>query len=327
MKASGQLAVKSVKQLSSSTIAIIWMLAPLSTHAAPEIPAFPGAQGWGANTPGGRGGKVLFVTSLADDGPGTLREALLTKGARTILFRTSGTIHLKKPLWVCGPEYSYVTVAGQSAPGGGIALTGNDFIVNNGAHDIVFRHLRFRACNEGPTVHNKCKNIVFDHCSFSWASDENLDIYVDTTDVTLSYCIFAEGLFHGDHPKGPGHSCGLLVGKGADRVSIHHCFFTGNIARNPLLQGGNVKKWRDNHVLHPCFDFRNNLVYNARGGHLAIMAGPLVNVIGNVFVRGPDTIAHIPEIGLPDINDSEMTSEGTKVYVQDNRGVRSLWCA
>jgi pectate lyase len=304
----------------AAIVAAALVLGPLPGLRAREIPAFPGAQGWGATTPGGRNGKVLFVTSLADSGPGTLRAALLTKGPRTILFRVSGIIRLEKPIWMGGPDLSYVTVAGQSAPGGGIAITGSDFIVYNGIHDVVFRHIRFRACNEGPTVHNQSKNIVFDHCSFSWASDENLDIYVDTTDVTISHCVFAEGLIYGDHPKGPGHSCGLLVGKGADRVSIHHCFFTGNNARNPLLCGGNAKKWRDAHVLHPTFDFRNNLIYNARGGQLALMVGPRVNVVGNVFVSGPDTIAHIPEIGLPDINDDENTTEGTQVYVLDNVG-------
>jgi pectate lyase len=299
--------------------AIVLACGALSVAAA-EHPVFPGAEGWGTTTPGGRNGKVLLVTSLADNGPGTLREALLSKGARTIVFRVSGIIRLEKPLWMCGPDYSFVTVAGQSAPGGGIAVTGNDFILSNGIHDVVFRHLRFRACNEGPTVHNQSKNIMFDHCSFSWASDENLDIYVDTTDVTISYCILAEGLIHGDHPKGAGHSCGLLAGKGADRVSIHHCFFTGNMARNPLLMGGNVRKWRDAHVLYPCFDVRNNLLYNARGGHLCVRAGPQVNVVGNCFVPGPDTLAHIPEIGLPDINDADETTEGTKIFVHDNLG-------
>ena len=304
----------------TAIVTMAMILGPLPTAETREVPAFPGAQGWGATTGGGRNGKVLFVTSLADSGPGTLRAALLTEGRRTILFRVSGIIRLEKPIWIGGPDLSYATVAGQSAPGGGIAITGSDFIVYNGIHDVVFRHVRFRACNEGPTVHNQCKNIIFDHCSFSWGSDENLDIYVDTTDVTISHCVFAEGLIYGDHPKGAGHSCGLLVGKGADRVSIHHCFFTGNNARNPLLCGGNAKKWRDAHVLHPAFDFRNNLIYNARGGQLALRVGPRVNVVGNVFVSGPDTIAHIPEIGLPDINDDENTTEGTQVYVLDNVG-------
>jgi pectate lyase len=293
------------------------------SKAAPvagAIAAFPGAQGWGTTTPGGRNGKVLFVTSLADSGQGTLREAILTKGPRTILFSVSGIIHLEKPLDVSGPAFSYVTVAGQSAPGGGIALTGNDVIFHNGIHNVVIRHIRFRACNEGPTVHSDCHDVVLDHCSFSWASDENLDVYVDTTDVTISRCVFAEGLIYGDHPKGDGHGFGLLVGKGADRVSMHHNFFTGNIARNPSLFGGNLKKWRDKHVIHPSFDFRNNLIYNSRGGNLFIMGGPQINVIGNVFTRGPDSLDHIPEIGLPDINDKEITTIGTKVFVLDNSG-------
>lgn len=288
--------------------------------SAETVPAFAGAEGWGTETPGGRNGQVIFVTSLADKGAGTLREALLTKGARTILFRVSGIIRLEQPLRMSGPDFSFATIAGQSAPGGGITITGSDFILNNGMHDIVFRHIRFRACGEGPTVHSNCRNVVFDHCSFSWAFDENLDIYVNTTDVTISHCIFAEGLINGDHVKGAGHSCGLLAGKGVDRVSIHHNYFTGNSARNPLLLGGNLKKWRDTHVLHPSFDVRNNLIYNALGGQLHIMAGPLVNVVGNVFVHGPDTVPHIAEIGLPDINDEEMTTEGTKLYVHDNIG-------
>ncbi|MDZ4287316.1 MAG: hypothetical protein U0984_05130 [Prosthecobacter sp.] len=296
------------------------LLGLLLTWSGAAVPAFPGAEGWGTTTPGGRNGKVLFVTSLGDSGPGTLRAALLTKGPRTILFGVGGIIRLEKPIDMGGPDFSYLTVAGQSAPGGGIAITGSDFVLHNGVHDVVFRHLRFRACNEGPTVHSNCRGVVFDHGSFSWAADENLDIYVDTTDVTISRCILAEGLINGDHVKGPGHSCGLIVGKGVDRVSMHHNFFTGNSARNPLLMGGNLKKWRDMHVIHPAFDFRNNLIYNARGGNLHIMGGPLVNVIGNVFVRGPDSLPHVAEIGFPDINDAEMTTEGSQVYVLDNTG-------
>jgi pectate lyase len=303
--------------VTASVTLALWLCV---TPALRALPAFPGSEGWGTETPGGRHGRVLFVTSLADSGPGSLREALLTKGPRTILFRTSGIIQLEKPIRVGGPELAFATVAGHSAPGGGITITGSDFILQNGLHDVVFRHVRFRACNEGPTVHSNCRNVVFDHCSFSWAADENLDIYVDTTDVTISHCVFAEGLINGDHVKGAGHSCGLLVGKGADRVSIHHNFFTGNSARNPLLLGGNLKKWRDAHVLHPAFDVRNNLVYNARGGQLHIMAGPQVNIVGNVFVHGPDTVPHIAEIGLPDVNDEETTTEGTKLYVLDNVG-------
>ncbi|MDZ4401889.1 hypothetical protein [Prosthecobacter sp.] len=306
--------------LSPAISIFVILLGLVGLRSAAALPAFPEAQGWGTETPGGRNGKVMFVTSLADKGAGTLREALLTKGARTILFRVGGIIRLEQPLRMSGPDYSFATIAGQSAPGGGIAITGSDFILNNGLHDIVFRHVRFRACGEGPTVHSNCRNVVFDHCSFSWAADENLDIYVDTTDVTISHCIFAEGLINGDHVKGAGHSCGLLVGKGVDRVSMHRNFFTGNSARNPLLLGGNLKKWRDAHVLHPSFDVRNNLIYNARGGHLHIMAGPLVNVVGNVFVHGPDSIPHIAEIGLPDLNDEETTTEGTKVFVADNIG-------
>lgn len=284
------------------------------------VPAFPGAQGWGSTTPGGRGGRILFVTSLADRGPGTLREAVETPGPRTILFRVGGVIRLEKPLSLSGEERSHVTIAGQSAPGGGVALTGAELFISRGVHDVVIRHLRFRACGEGPSVNTSVRRVVIDHCSFSWAYDENLDLYVNVTDVTLSWNVFAEGLHDGGHVKGAGHSCGLLVGKGSDRVSIHHNFLAGNEARNPLLLGGDLKKWRDDYVVRPSFDFRNNVVYNARGGSTAVRNGAQINVVGNVYERGPSSLAHVAEVAIVDINDEEQRNDSTRLFVEDNSG-------
>ena len=283
-----------------------------------SLPAFPGAEGWGSTTPGGRGGKVIFVTSLADRGPGTLREALGTKGARTILFRVSGVIKLKKSLKLGGrwkPEKgdspcSFVTIAGQSAPGGGICISGRPLVIKDGVHDIVIRHVRFRDSNDDCiTISNQVKRLVVDHCSLSWSSDEHIGFINNCTDVTISHCILAEGLVKGGHHKGS-HSCGMLVARGADRVSIHHNFFTSNGSRNPLLFGGNLPKW-PKYLNHPVFDLRNNLVYNYMGA-TSLIAGPQVNVVGNVYVHGPSTSAHKAGVFIKDIED------GTRVFLEDN---------
>ena len=232
-----------------------------TTGEGEPLPAFPGAEGWGSTTPGGRGGKVIFVTSLADSGPGTLREALRTRGPRTILFRVSGVIKLKSMLrigyaWdrkVGDNPYSFVTIAGQSAPGGGICISDRSLVIAEGAHDVVIRHLRVRDSDEdGIEFYGDVKRVIIDHCSISWATDENIGFCMNCTDITISNCIIAEGLLRGGHPKGP-HSCGMLVARRADRISIHHNFITGNDSRNPLLCGGNLPKWRDKFVLHPVF--------------------------------------------------------------------------
>jgi len=292
----------------------------------PQIPAFPGAQGWGSTTPGGRNGKIVLVTSLADHGPGTLREALETPGPRTILFRVCGVIRLERALSLGGswnPEqgdnpFSFVTIAGQSAPGGGITITGHDFVITNAVHDVVIRHLRFRAAGEGVGANREVRRLVLDHCSMSWGYDENCDLFHNVTDTTVSYCIIAEGLANGGHPKGM-HSCGMLVSKGADRISVRHNFFTGNDSRNPLFTGGDIRKWRGSFVLYPCFDFRNNLIYNCRW-QTALRIGPQINVVGNVYVNGPSTLPQSPQVSLLDLSNEERSNEGTRVYVRDNVG-------
>ena len=306
-----------IRCMSLVVLAVVCTLAGAATGAKP-LPAFPGAEGWGCTTPGGRGGKVIFVTSLADRGPGTLREALETKGPRIILFRVSGVIRLKKTLRLGGrwkPQdgdnpWSFVTIAGQSAPGGGVCISGRPLLISNGVHDIVIRHLRFRDSNDDCiTFAHGVKRVVMDHCSLSWSSDENIGFFHNNTDVTISYCILAEGLVKGGHHKGS-HSCGMLVARGADRISIHHNFFTSNVSRNPLLCGGNLAKWKQ-YVNHPVFDLRNNLIYNFKGA-TSLAAGPRVNIVGNVYVHGPSRSAHKQGVFVKDIDD------GTRVYVKDN---------
>lgn len=253
-----------------------------SALADGPVPAFPGAEGFGASTPGGRGGKVLLVANLNDSGPGSMRAAVETRGPRIVVFRVAGTIDLRSPLRITEP---YLTIAGQSAPGDGIALRNYGIVLADGVHDVIIRHLRVRpglggngepdgiglyAGGKGPI-----RNVIIDHCSISWAVDENIGMG-GVEDVTIQWCIIAEGSMKGHH-KGP-HSMGLLCG-GKDRcrrVSIHHNLFAHNNQRNPRFQGGR-------------FEFVNNVVYNwgQIAGHLTW--APRANFIGNFYRPGPSS--------------------------------------
>lgn len=212
-------------------------LAPPLRDVAPEAsgrPCFPGAEGYGVETPGGRGGAVLLVTTLADAGPGSLRAALEAEVPRTVVFQVAGTITLARPLRITAP---FLTVAGESAPGGGVCLRGAALDVR--AHDVVLRHLRVRlglgreedALHLGPGA----RRVVVDHCSISWGVDETVGL-VEAEDVTLSWCLIAEGLRQAGHHKGQ-HSMGLLC-RLSRRVAIHHCLFARSRDRNPQLSEG-----------------------------------------------------------------------------------------
>ena len=230
--------------------------------ATAAVPAFPGAEGFGTATPGGRGGRVCTVTNLNNAGPGSLRSCVDMAGPRYVVFRTGGTIVLETRLNVTNP---FITIAGQTAPGGGITLRMDPVsptdlgTMDVLTHDVVIRYLRFRPGN-GTTgkdsddalaiVNPGVSNVVVDHCSFSWAVDENVNTYDGTTDITISNSIIAEGLNNSGHPRGA-HSKGLLAGGvGAHNVSIHHNLFVSNVDRNPQVSGVSVA------------DVRNNVVYN-----------------------------------------------------------------
>jgi pectate lyase len=248
------------------------------------LPAFPGAEGAGAYTPGGRGGKVYFVTSLKDSGPGTLREAIEAEGPRTVLFRVAGIIHLETPLSITHP---FITIAGQTAPGDGVCIRNQTFEINT--HDVVLRYLRFRRGNlkvrDDALGGHPVKNIIVDHVSASWGLDENLSLYrhvVKATDgslkkfpvenLTIQWTISSEALNRYNHAFGGtwgGHNC-----------SFHHNLFACNTARNPSIGMGGS------------FDFRNNVLFNWR--HRTIDGGDgssQVNVIANYFKPGPVTPA------------------------------------
>ena len=174
------------------------------------IPAFPGAEGFGAATPGGRGGRVIAVTNLNDDGPGSLRAACEADGPRIVVFRVSGTITLAKKLIVRNP---YLTIAGQTAPGDGICLRNFTFVI--ATHDVVVRYLRSRLgdltaqIDDSITLARGARNVILDHCSATWSIDEALSLAGDVSNVTVQWCLIAEALNQSKHTKGS-HGYGSL---------------------------------------------------------------------------------------------------------------------
>ncbi|KLU03068.1 Pectate lyase [Rhodopirellula islandica] len=278
-----------------------------------DLKAFPGAQGFGATTAGGRGGAVLTVENLNDSGRGSLREAVETKGARFVVFSVSGTIELETPLKITEPN---ITIAGHSAPGGGIALknsdsnTGPSFVVN--ASEVVIRYLRVRPGLAAPSTSVDAisilggKNIVIANNSFSWAVDENVNLWFDATDVTVQHNIISEGIWDGNHTQRGLHSKGLLSGLENVRVSVHHNLFAHNDDRNPRLTG-----LGKNEVV-------NNVIYNYYqvGTNFSIGVGFQANLIGNVFLPGKQHREH----RYPIVVGGQLVEKA--IFVRDNLSPR-----
>ncbi len=246
-----------------------------------EIAAFPGAEGFGGRTPGGRGGKVIFVGNLNDSGPGSLRAACAAKGPRIVVSRVAGIIDLKSAITVREP---YLTIAGQSAPGDGVCLRGRALEIET--HDVVVRHLRVRPGDiasvetDGMSIGGQSRDVVVDHCSVSWAIDENLSPTGAIAGVTVSWCIIAESLSRSVHHKGP-HGYGSLI-RAVGGVSVHHNLYAHNSGRNPRL-GDNYSR-----PPYPTLDIRNNVIYNYDG--LSVVGDTLgVNYVGNYLRPGPNT--------------------------------------
>lgn len=261
---------------------------PVQRAAAAPLPAFPGAQGHGAQTIGGRGGAILLVTNLNDGGPGSLRAALEANGPRIVVFRVGGTIRQREMIVIREP---FVTLAGQSAPGDGITIRGPGIAVMT--HDVIIRGLRIRVGDDDGIDHGNAdglrvdagSNVIVDHSSFSWSGDENLSTSTwsgPTSNVTFQWNIVSEGLFRGKHPAGE-HSMGMLIYQNSRRISIHHNLFAHNNQRNPLVKGG-----ADVEIV-------NNLIYDwgVLGSHFADpegIGGTRANVIGNTYKAGPSTV-------------------------------------
>ena len=252
------------------------------------IPAFPGAEGGGMYTPGGRGGKVITVTNLNDRGPGSFREACETGGARIIVFNVSGIIRLESPIIVRAP---YLTIAGQTAPGDGVCIAGESFQINT--HDVIIRHMRFRR-GETKVWHredsfggNPVGNIMIDHCSCTWGLDENISFYrhmydpsegeyearaekYPTVNVTIQNTISAKALDTYNHAFGST--------LGGENCSFMRNLWASNVGRNPSVGWNGV------------FNFVNNVLFNwynrtVDGGDYSAM----FNMINNYYKPGPAT--------------------------------------
>jgi hypothetical protein len=260
-----------------------------------DVPAFPGAEGAGKFTFGGRGGKIFVVTNLDDSGPGTLREAVESAGPRIVVFNVAGIIHLKMPLFIKAP---YLTIAGQTAPGDGVCIAGETTLVDT--HDVVIRYLRFRRGNtnvfdrDDALGGNPIGNIIVDHCSCSWGLDENLSMYrhivatngqnekFPTLNITLQWNISSEALNPYNHAFG-----GTWGGR---NTSFHHNLFANNTGRNASIG------------MTYDFNFINNVLFNWQ--HRTLDGGDkdsAVNCINNYYKPGPRTLdgAIKYRIGMP----------------------------
>lgn len=254
--------------------------------------AFPGAEGYGKYTIGGRGGKTIIVSNLNDKGPGSFREAVEAKGKRIIVFSVSGTIHLEAKLSIRGD----VTIAGQTAPGDGICLADNS--VSLGGDNIIIRYLRIRMGDKyqrqagmvdgsgGDDAFGgfKRKNIIIDHCSLSWSTDEVFSIYAGDS-TTLQWNLIAEPLNYSyhfetgdkDYEK---HGFGGIWG--GLHLTAHHNLFAHCNNRTPRFNG-------IRHTPTEFVDYRNNVIYNWGGNNIYAGEGGDYNIINNYYKYGPNT--------------------------------------
>jgi len=310
---------------------------PQTAPASQSATAFPGAVGWAATTPGGRGGRILRVTTLAADGPGSFKAALEAKGPRIIVFEVGGIIDMgRQTLKITEP---FVTIAGQTAPSPGITLikTGIDIAT----HDVVVRHIRIRTGVDGqPKLSGweadslstvAAHHVVIDHCSFTWAIDENMSAsgprFTGNTPedwrkgtshaITFSYNIAAEGLADASHPKGE-HSKGTLIHDNASQILIYRNLYAHNVERNPLVKGGGQVA------------MVNNILYNPgeRAVHYNLMAlewgdhpyqTGKIAAVGNVLRGGVSTAPGLPFLTLG--GDGDLDYHGKDNLAVDRFGV------
>jgi hypothetical protein len=308
----------------------------MASSPVAAAPAFPGAVGWAAETAGGRGGRVLRVTTLAADGPGSFKAALEAKGPRIIVFEVGGVIDLG--LTTVTLSEPYVTIAGQTAPSPGITLIRGGIDVKT--HDVIIRHIRIR-----PGVDKQAKasgwdvdalttvgayNVIIDHCTMTWALDEDLSAsgprFSGTTvdewrrgasrNITFSYNLLAEGLADASHPKGE-HSKGTLLHDNGTGILIWRNLYAHNVERNPLLKGGVQAAVVNNLIYDPG---RRAVHYNLMALEWAgrpYVTGEL-SAVGNVMRGGPSTDERLPFLMLG--GDGDLLYHGRDNIAVDRHG-------
>lgn len=273
--------------------------------------AFPGAMGHGAYSVGGRAGKVFEVTNLNDSGEGSLRAAIEAEGARTVVFRVSGTIALESMLTIENP---YITIAGQTAPGDGICLKNFPLHVTN-AHDVVVRYIRIRPGIESKLIGSEIdgievrdsRNVIIDHCTISWTVDEALNTWHGTENVTVQYTMIANPLNKSVHEKG---SHGFGASLGGKSCSYLFNLFASAVARNPSIGGNHIESTINT-------DFSNNVIFNH--SYRTCDGKPRsINVIGNYYKPGPST-KDVVKNRIVKVDNAEKGYHFTsKWYIADN---------
>ena len=325
-----------------ATVAV-GLLAAGTATAAP--PSFPGAEGFGATTAGGRGGAVYIVDTLADYDPlseppivGSLRYALeiphiadsQLPHPRTVVFEVAGIVQPRRPLRLQGKRGSQVTVAGQSAPGGGITITDHPLQLRadpNGdpVTDVVIRFMRFRNQREDLGLQNLgdgidfngAERVIVDHVSCAWATDECISAepgQQNNRDISIQNSLIAEVLLDGGHQCQCEHSRGL-VWKKVERVSIHNNLFISNDRRNPKLSGVGSNTQQPAPFDQRIADIRFNFVYNWGEYAMQFDSALRANFAGNRFLRGPDSHPSRAPISNEELSSA---SEFSDVYSADN---------
>ncbi|HQZ49639.1 MAG TPA: pectate lyase [Chitinophagaceae bacterium] len=254
--------------------------------------AFPGAEGFGKYATGGRGGKILIVSNLNDAGEGSFRKAAIANGKRIIVFAISGTIHLNSPLSIKGD----ITIAGQTAPGDGICIA--DYPVGLSGNNIIIRYLRFRmgdknqnkgmvpgSGHDDALSASRRSNIIIDHCSISWSTDECFSVYGGDS-TTLQWNLISEPLNYSYHfEEGDkdfeNHGYGGIWG--GSHLSAHHNLFAHCVSRNPRFNGTRLGATKE------FVDFRNNVIYNWGGNSTYGGEAGNYNMINNYYKYGPST--------------------------------------
>lgn len=285
--------------------------------------AFPGAVGWAAETPGGRGGRIIRVTNLDAAGPGSLRAALEARGPRIVVFEVGGVIDLG--LTTLTIDEPFLTIAGQTAPSPGITIIRGGIDLR--AHDVIIRHIRIRTGVSGQAWRSGWEadalstigayNVIVDHCTMTWALDENLSAsgprFEGATpedwrrgtshDITFSYNLLAEGIARGSHPKGE-HSKGSLIHDNATGILIYRNVYAHNYERNPLLKGGVHAAVVNNLIFDPGAQAIHYNLMDLEWGDHPHQLGELA-AVGNVLRAGfstRDDIAFLTIGGVGDLS-------------------------